>query len=141
LRPYEIRPRLERFYRLAAEADVPELTRLATTLETWWPAIQAYLALRITNARPEGYNRKIKQIKRVACGDLVVSTPVGPRVTGRMGQTNLTQPPHPARALDTCEECPYRSSPGRRSPTSSTTTSPRNCSSGRVWMRPPTSQC
>ncbi len=68
LRPYEIRPRLERFYRLAAEADVPELIRLATTIETWWPAVEAYLQLRITNARTEGYNRKIKQIKRVACG-------------------------------------------------------------------------
>ena len=68
LRPYEIRPRLERFYRLAAEADVPELTRLATTIETWWPAVEAFLQLRITNARTEGYNRKIKQIKRVACG-------------------------------------------------------------------------
>ncbi len=68
LRPYEIRARLDRFYRLAAEADVPELTRLAATVETWWPAIEAYLRLRITNARTEGYNRRIKQIKRVACG-------------------------------------------------------------------------
>ena len=68
LRPYEIRARLRRFYRLAAEADVPELARLAATVETWWPAIEAYLHLRITNARTEGYNRKIKQIKRVACG-------------------------------------------------------------------------
>ncbi len=68
LRPYEIRARLERFYALAAEADVPELTRLAGTVETWWPAIEAYLHLRVTNARTEGYNRKIKQIKRVACG-------------------------------------------------------------------------
>ena len=68
LRPYELRPRLERFYRLAAEADVPELTRLATTIETWWPAVEAFLRLRITNARTEGYNRRIKQIKRVARG-------------------------------------------------------------------------
>ena len=68
LRPYEVRARLERFYCLAAEADVPELTRLATTIETWWPAVEGYLRLRVTNARTEGYNRKIKQIKRVACG-------------------------------------------------------------------------
>ena len=47
---------------------MPELTRLAGTVETWWPAIEAYLRLRVTNARTEGYNRKIKQIKRVACG-------------------------------------------------------------------------
>ena len=68
LRPDEIRARLHHFYALAAEADVPELQRLAATVETWWPAIQAYLILRVTNARTEGYNRKIKQIKRVACG-------------------------------------------------------------------------
>ncbi len=68
LRPYEVRARLRRFYALAAEADVPELERLAATVETWWPAIQAYLRLRVTNARTEGYNRRIKQIKRVACG-------------------------------------------------------------------------
>jgi len=71
LRPYQIRARLRRFYDLAAVADIPELTRLAGTVETWWPAIEAYLRLRVTNARTEGYNRKIKQIKqikRVACG-------------------------------------------------------------------------
>ncbi len=64
LRPYEVRARLGRFYDLAAQADVPELERLASTVETWWPAIEVYLRLRITNARTEDYNRKIKQIKR-----------------------------------------------------------------------------
>ncbi len=68
LRPYEIRARLHRFYALAASADVPELTRLAATVETWLPVIEAYLTMRVTNARTEGYNCKIKQIKRVACG-------------------------------------------------------------------------
>jgi hypothetical protein len=68
LRPYKIRARLGRFYALAAETDLPELTRLAATVETWWPAVEAYLRLRVTNARTEGYNRKIKQIKRVAWG-------------------------------------------------------------------------
>jgi transposase len=43
LRPYEVRARLGRFYDLAAQADVPELERLASTVETWWPAIEAYL--------------------------------------------------------------------------------------------------
>lgn len=38
-RPYEIRARLDRFYHCAADADVPELTRLATTIETWWPQV------------------------------------------------------------------------------------------------------
>lgn len=39
LRPYEVRARLARFYDLVAHADVPELERLAGTVETWWPAI------------------------------------------------------------------------------------------------------
>ena len=49
-------------------ADMPETTRLAETIQTWWPAIEAFLRLRITNARTEGANRVIKQIKRVGCG-------------------------------------------------------------------------
>ncbi len=40
----------------------------ATTIETWWPEIEAFLMTKITNARTEGGNRVIKQIKRVACG-------------------------------------------------------------------------
>jgi transposase len=67
-RPYEIRARLDRFYRCAAQEDIPELTALATTIETWWPQILGFLQLRITNARTEGYNRTIKTVKRVACG-------------------------------------------------------------------------
>jgi transposase len=67
-RPYEIRARLERFYSCAADADIPELTRRATTIETWWPEVVAFLRLRVTNARTEGYNKTIKTIKRVGCG-------------------------------------------------------------------------
>src|SRR5674476_1319969 len=46
----------------------PEATRLAATIEKWWPEIEGFLELGKTNARTEGYNRVIKQIKRVACG-------------------------------------------------------------------------
>lgn len=67
-RPYEIRGRLDRFYQCAAQEDIPELTTLAITVETWWPEILAYLQLGITNARTEGYNRTIKTIKRLGCG-------------------------------------------------------------------------
>jgi transposase len=66
--PADIRDRLWRFYDAAATADMPETTRLAETIETWWPAIEAFLRLRVTNARTEGGNRVIKQIKRVGCG-------------------------------------------------------------------------
>jgi hypothetical protein len=47
---------------------VPELTGLATTIETWWPEVLAFLQLRVTNARIEDYNRVTKTIKRVGCG-------------------------------------------------------------------------
>ena len=56
------------FYDAAVLADMPETTRLAETIQTWWPAIEAFLRLRITNARTGGANRVIKQIKRVGCG-------------------------------------------------------------------------
>lgn len=49
-------------------ANVPEIKRLAETIDTWWPEIDAFLRLGVTNARTEGSNRTIKQIKRVGCG-------------------------------------------------------------------------
>ena len=65
---HDIRDRLWRFYRWCADADIPELTTLAETIETWWPAIEVFLTTRLTNARTEGTNRLIKQVKRAACG-------------------------------------------------------------------------
>jgi len=44
------------------------LTRLASTIETWWPAVEAFLRLGVTNARTEGYSTNIKLIKRTARG-------------------------------------------------------------------------
>jgi transposase len=41
---------------------------LAATVDTWWPEINAFVATGITNARTEGYNRLVKQVKRAACG-------------------------------------------------------------------------
>jgi transposase len=66
--PHDARHRLFRFYEAVLAADMPETTRLAETISTWWPAIEAFLRLRITNARTEGSNRVIKQLKRVGCG-------------------------------------------------------------------------
>jgi transposase len=65
---HDARQRLFRFYDAALVADMPEATRLAETVQTWWPAIEAFLRLRVTNARTEGANRVIKQLKRVGCG-------------------------------------------------------------------------
>jgi transposase len=66
--PSKIRWRLADFYDAAIDAATPETTRLAHTIETWWPAILVALTEGITNARTEGFNRIIKQTKRVGCG-------------------------------------------------------------------------
>jgi transposase len=66
--PAEIRHRLWVFYEACASADMPETTRLATTIDTWWPHVLVFLELGVTNARTEGFNRVIKNVKRVACG-------------------------------------------------------------------------
>jgi transposase len=66
--PSKIRWRLADFYAAALDAAMPETTRLATTIQTWWPAILVALTHDVTNARTEGFNRIIKQTKRVGCG-------------------------------------------------------------------------
>lgn len=66
--PGEIRDRLYRFYSWCADAQISELTTLTETIETWWPAIEVFLTTGLTNARTEGTNRLIKQVKRAACG-------------------------------------------------------------------------
>jgi len=60
--------RLGDFYHWCAGADIPELHRLATTVETWWPEIERFLHTGLTNARTEGINRVIKDVGRRACG-------------------------------------------------------------------------
>jgi hypothetical protein len=64
--PSRIRRRLADFYEAAIDADLPEATRLAGTIHTWWPAILVALTERVSNARTEGFNRIIKQVKRVS---------------------------------------------------------------------------
>jgi transposase len=66
--PARIRAALWRFYDACAQANMRETTRLAHTIETWWPAILVALTEDVTNARTEGLNRVIKQVKRVGCG-------------------------------------------------------------------------
>ena len=48
--------------------DIPELRTLAATMDRWMPEIWAYFETGTTNAATEGCNRKVKQVKRVACG-------------------------------------------------------------------------
>lgn len=63
-----IADRLFRFYDRCAASDLPELERLATTVQTWWPEIRAFIRTGITNAGSEGTNRVIKTVGRDAYG-------------------------------------------------------------------------
>jgi len=64
----DVAHRLTRFYIWCANADIPELTRLAGTVETWWPEILNFLNTGVTNAGTEGTNRLIKDAARVTFG-------------------------------------------------------------------------
>jgi hypothetical protein len=57
-----------RFHTWCATVDIPEVTTLAETIQTWWPEIEAFCRTRITNAGTEGTNRLIKEVGRRACG-------------------------------------------------------------------------
>ena len=59
---------LTRFYAACADAEIPEITRLATTIDTWWPEIEASITSGVTNAGSEGTNRVIKTLARDAYG-------------------------------------------------------------------------
>ena len=72
--PSRIRWRLADFYEAAIDAQLPEATRLAGTIQTWWPALLTALIDDVDNARTEGFNRIIKQVKRVAAATATWTT-------------------------------------------------------------------
>lgn len=59
---------LYRFYDRAADSPSPEVHRLAATIQTWWPTIEAAILTGYSNARSEGYNRLAKHVGRNAFG-------------------------------------------------------------------------
>lgn len=63
-----LRSALGELFRSLAHRNVPELMTLGRTLDRWLPEIIAYFETGTTNAATEGCNRKVKQVKRVACG-------------------------------------------------------------------------
>nr|WP_240670211.1 transposase [Actinoplanes solisilvae] len=81
---------LHRFYTRCADSDLLELHRPATTIETWWPEVLAFLHTGITNASSEGTNRVIKTVDHDAYGF-------------RNPKTNASAPtrPPPAAIADT----------------------------------------
>jgi len=64
----QIAAQLYTFYSWCAASNVEELHTLAGTVETWWPEIETFIDTGITNARTEGLNRLVKQVKRSGCG-------------------------------------------------------------------------
>jgi len=79
---------LHRFYQRCAASDLPELARLATTIEIWWPQILAFLHTGITNAGSEGTNRVIKTVARDAYG---FRNPVNQRLRTRCATTRKSR--------------------------------------------------
>jgi transposase len=65
---HQISQRLWAFYRWCADTDIAELHRLARTIQTWWPQIEAFIHTGVTNAASEGVNRLIKLEARNAFG-------------------------------------------------------------------------
>ncbi len=63
-----LRSALGELFRRLAHGSVPELMTLGRTLDRWLPEIIAYFDTGTTNAATEGCNRRVKQVKRVACG-------------------------------------------------------------------------
>jgi transposase len=65
---HTIAHRLHRFYQAVTLVDLPEATRLAETIDAWWPEILGFLETGITNGRTEGTNRLVKDAARIAFG-------------------------------------------------------------------------
>jgi transposase len=85
---YQISHRLWAFYRWCADTDIPELHRLAGTVQAWWPQIEAYIRTGVTNAASEGVNRLIKLEARNAFG---FRNPVNQRLRSRCASVRATR--------------------------------------------------
>jgi Transposase and inactivated derivatives len=66
--PHRIRARLADFYHWCAQTELPEIERLAATIERWWPHIEQFICTGISNAASEGVNRVVKLTGRNAYG-------------------------------------------------------------------------
>lgn len=77
---HQISQRLWAFYRWCADTGIPELHRLATTVQAWWPQIEAFILTGFTNAASEGVNRLIKLEARNAFG---FRNPINQRLRSR----------------------------------------------------------
>ncbi|PZS35218.1 MAG: hypothetical protein DLM58_04255 [Pseudonocardiales bacterium] len=83
--------RLTRFYTWCTNSGIGELTRPASTIEVWWPEIEAFLRTGITNAATEGTNHLIKDAVRGAFG---FRNPRNPAAPGTVRLHRATTPGH-----------------------------------------------
>jgi transposase len=65
---HDVAHRLFRFNSWCAGSGVPELERLAGTIEAWWPEVLGFLQTGVTNAGTEATNRTVKTAARTAYG-------------------------------------------------------------------------
>ena len=65
---HDVAHRLFRFNSWCADSNVPELERLAGTIENWWPEVLGFLQTNVTNAGTEATNRTVKTAARTAYG-------------------------------------------------------------------------
>jgi len=64
----DVAHQLFRFNSWCANSAVPELERLAGTIEAWWPEVLGFLQTGVTNAATEATNRTVKTAARTAYG-------------------------------------------------------------------------
>jgi transposase len=105
---FAARGALERFFDWAADVDVPEVTRLATTVDRWRHEVLAYYRTNRTSSGPvEAINGEIEAIDRAARGfrnfghyrtrillntAVAWHTPATPRLRGRHAVTEPSAP-------------------------------------------------
>ena len=65
--PSNLRRRLADFYEAAIDAQLPEATRLAGTVQPGGQPFLPQLLAEVDDARTEGFNRIIKQVKTTGC--------------------------------------------------------------------------
>lgn len=65
---HDVAHRLHRFFDYCARSTMPELERLAATVDIWWPEVLGFLQTGVTNAGTEATHRTVKTAARTAYG-------------------------------------------------------------------------
>ncbi len=65
---HDVAHRLHKFNSWCAKSGLPQLERLASTIEAWWPEVLGFLQTQVNNAGTEATNRTVKTAARTAYG-------------------------------------------------------------------------